>query len=146
MAAKDTMEHLPPTFISREQREHIEFYQDWVRTAFLEGLSGLDTLIQLRDRFTLSHDDLNDIKFRDLDLDLLHAAAEEIRSKIIAEAQDAARDLQRNVFDAGLFRVGVVVEDKVLHVEGVSTDGECVIPVIEGEPYAGAIDDVLFDR
>lgn len=135
-----------PTFISREQREHIAFYQEWIRTVFIEGLAGLDNLIQLRDRFTLTRDDLQDIRFRGLDLDLLRAAADEIQSKIDAETRDAARDLQRNVFDAGLFQVGIVVGEEVWQVERISAEGECVVPIIDGQPYVGAIDDVLFDR
>lgn len=146
MAARRIMEQSKPTFISREKREHIEFYQEWIRTAFIEGLAGLDSLIQLRDRFTLSRDDIRDIRFRDLDLQLLQAAVDEIQSKIEAETQDAARDLQRNVFDAGLFEVGVVIDEKIWRVEGVSAAGECVVPIIDGEPYDGAIDDVMFDR
>lgn len=140
------MEQPKPTFISREQREHTQFYQEWIRTVFIEGLAGLDALIQLRDRFTLSQDDLRDIKFRDLDFELLQSAKTEIQSKIDTETRDVARDLQRNIFDTGLFEVGIVVDKKLLRVEGVSVEGECVVPVIESQPYSGGIDDVLFDR
>jgi hypothetical protein len=50
------------------------------------------------------------------------------------------------VFDAELFQVGVVVGEEVWRVESISAEGECVVPIIDGQAYTGAIDDVLFDR
>lgn len=140
------MEQPQPTFISRERREHIEFYQDWVRTAFIDGLAGLDSLLQLRDRFTLTEDDLQAIKFRGLDMELLAAPVRELQAAIEAEVADAVSDLQQSVFDAQLFQVAVVLGEDVGRVESVQAAGELVVPVINGEPYYGAIDDVLFDR
>jgi hypothetical protein len=135
-----------PRFITFEELEKIEEYQAWIKTAFIEGLAGMSYLVGLRERFTLKEYDLICINDKSLNLELFQAARAEVCAKIEEEVEGATQDLQQTVFDGGLFHVGIVVGEETRLVKGVVTEGERVVPVVDGEPYLGPIDDVVFDR
>lgn len=135
-----------PRFIDKDEREHVEFYQGWIRTALIEGLAGVDDLILLRDRFSLDPSDEQQLYQLDFDLEPFQAVAKQIRDKIDEEVHYSAQDLRNNIFKAELFKVGIVVDKDIWVVEDIATRGERILPVINGEPYEGGIDDVLFDR
>ncbi|HET7629884.1 MAG TPA: hypothetical protein VFK03_00755 [Candidatus Saccharimonadales bacterium] len=136
----------PGEFISHQEQERIDFYKQWVYDALTIGLAGLDDLISLRDRFELDRDDMALLRHRDIDQTVLQAAYRQIQTEIETEVADAARDLQANVFESGLFRVGIVIDDQVWPVNGIAAAGETVVPLIDGQAYDGGIDEVIFSR
>lgn len=140
------MEHERPRFYTTQEQENIQFYKDWVRDALMEGIAGVDVLLNYRQRITLSMHDENTLRFKGVDIEPFRAAQRELDAHIAAEMADAVRDLQQNVFEAGLFRVGVTFEGEATEIDGVTADGTVVLPVVNGEPYDGPYDDVCFDR
>lgn len=146
MAAESHMEHERPRFYSKEEQENIQFYKDWVRDALMDGIAGVDVLLNYRHRIELSKEDENTLRHKGVDIEPFLAAQRELDAHIDAEMLDAVRDLQRNVFDAGLFHVGVTFEGETVEIDGVTADGTVLIPLVNGEPYDGPFDDVCFDR
>ena len=140
------MEHLNPQFMDREQREHIEFYQTWIRDVLKGNLAGVDDLVALRNRFTLDEYERRAAYDLGLDTDTIEDFREEIDSKIKGRVAEIAEDILCSVFHAKLFAVGIQTEEQVLPVESLEIHGERILPIVGGEPYDGAIDDVIFDR
>lgn len=140
------MEHPNPHFIDSEQREHIDFYRTWVGDVLRGEIAGVDDLIALRKRFTLDRYDQRVVHDMGIDTEMLDGLLEEINSKIQGRVAETAEELVYNVFLANLFSVGVRVGEEVRLVEGLEIYGDRILPRIDGEPYDGSIDDVIFDR
>lgn len=129
-----------------EQREHIDFYRTWVGDVLRGEIAGVDDLIALRKRFTLDRYDQRVVHDMGIDTEMLDGLLEEINSKIQGRVAETAEELVCNVFLANLFSVGVRVGEEVRLVEGLEIYGDRILPRIDGEPYDGLIDDVIFDR
>ncbi len=140
------MEHPSSQFIDREQREHIEFYQSWVKDVLQGNIAGVDDLIALRNRFTLDTYDQRVAYDMGLDTDMLEVLLEEINSKIKGRILETTEELLGSVFHAKLFTVGVQTGEGIQVVESLEIRGDGIVPVINGEPYEGPINDVFFDR
>ena len=140
------MEQLYPQFIDREQREQIEFYQTWVRDVLKGELAGIDELTALRKRFMLDEYDQRVVYDLGIDTDMITELVEEIDSKIKGRLLETTEELLGSVFHAKLFAVGIQVGEQVLPVESLEIYEERILPVLNGEPYDGPVDDVLFDR
>lgn len=140
------MEHSHSQFIDRQQREQIDFYQTWIRDVFRDDIAGVDELIALRNRFALNEHELGVVRDTGLDVDMFGDLLEDIDSKIQGRVAETAEELLGNVFLANLFRVGIQVGEEVRVVEGLKICGTRIMPLIDGEPYDGPIDEVIFDR
>ena len=64
----------------------------------------------------------------------------------VSRVAETAEELVYNVFLADLFSVGIQVGEEVRLVEGLEICGDRILPLVDGEPYDGSIDDVIFDR
>ena len=142
----NSMERNEPHFLTPEAAETLQFYKEWVRDALCKGIAGVDGLVDYRDRVTLSDDDKTMLRFKGIDTEVFEAACRELTRSIDEEMTDAINDLQRNVFDAGLFHVGLAIGGEVVAIDGVTAVGTTVYPIIQGEIYTGPFDDVYFDR
>lgn len=136
------MEQSRPAFLSRETREDIQFYQTWI-----------DQVLRTRSDEHLEH------AYRELERlqgdaavelglsDQVALLKEAWREKMNERSEEIAQDFQKNIFDAKLFRVGIVVDGEVYEIDSVtaSTAG-AVVPTLAGGIYEGPIEEVMFDR
>lgn len=142
MAAIISMEHARPTFVSRETREDIQFYQNWIdevlRTQFDNYLEhGYKQLERLESEAAV-----------ELGLSDHVAALKQLwRQKMNERSEEIAQDFQKNIFDAKLFRVGIVAEGEVFEINGVAvSEAGTIVPTLAGGIYTGPIEEVMFDR
>ena len=140
------MEHERPRFLTNAEQEDLQFYKDWIRTALLEGLADVDPLLEYRQRVTLDSHDLQLLRYRGVTVEPFIAAQRELDRHIAEEMAGAVRDLQQNIFNRGLFRVGIEIDGELVAIDGIVSDGTVIVPIIAGEPYSGPFDGVYFDR
>jgi hypothetical protein len=132
--------------IELNEQERTELYQGWVAEALVEGIADIPELVSLRDTYALTDEDEKFLRYKDASMDTFRAVEHEFQ-RLIDEAMDeAVRELQETIFEPELFRVGVVVDGRGRRVEGVVRDGLRVLPVVDGEPYVGEVEQVFFDR
>lgn len=126
-----------------DRQELIEFYKEWLSDALTRGLAGMDTLAGIRDRLKLSEREANVLRFHGIDI-ATEASFDKIQAVIDAEVADAANDINRHVFDEGMFEAYIIVDEVVLKLDGVAPGKEELVPLIGGQAYAGPIDRLEF--
>lgn len=69
------------------------------------------------------------------------------REKMNERSEEIAHDFQKNIFDARLFRVGIVADGEVYEIDGVAVGATgAVVPTVAGGIYEGPIEEIMFDR
>jgi len=134
-------------FVSKEQLEETEFYRDWIKKVFMNNTDEMKKLVRFRNQLAFiaaEQDWLSDS--HGLSLEPIQSLLQEVLAKINQVICETEADLQRDVFDAQLFKVGILIDGQVRLVESVVARDERILPVVQGEPFTGKIDDVLFDR
>ena len=140
------MEHERPRFLTDAEQENIQFYKDWIRTALLDGIADVDPLLEYRQRMAFDDHELDFLRYRGINAEPFLVAQRELDAHIAKEMAGAVRDLQQNIFDSGLFRVGIEIDGEFVAIDGIAAEGTVILPIIAGEPYSGPFDGVYFDR
>lgn len=133
-------------FISSDEQERIQFYKGWIRDVLLTGPAGVGDLMELRRKFMVNRYDRDVARFKGVDLTPIQGVLDDLEAKIAEEVADTVRDLEQTIFQAKLFEVGIVTEGDTRRVDGIVAAHESVVPLVAGEPFAGTIDDIVFDR
>ena len=127
-----------------------QFYRGWIRDILMQVPDDISDLKQFRSRFDVSledHIELRSIIGGNSDFrEALQGIVKKIQQEIDERLASTVEDLQRNVFEPGLFQITIVVEDQRFQVESVTVADEQVAPVVDGLTYTGPIDSVIFDR
>lgn len=137
------MEQDTPVFLSAETRQDIEFYQGWIASVLLERCA-LDELKDYRDLFDSLTDD-HDVSYSGLDEAVTNFRIA-LDHEIAERTHETLEELERVIFEHAMFRVGIVVDGETYQIDSITLRDGNIVPVIADGVYAGAIDDVLFDR
>ena len=123
------------------------FYKGWVLGALLGGELPHEDLYDNREKLLhmkgetvelLGDDDAATVR-RNID-----EIVEIINREIEARSAETLNELRQKVFSEQLFQVAIVTDDTELTVDDFAISGRRIVPVIGGEAYLNAIDDVVF--
>lgn len=136
----------------QEQLENIEFYKRWIKDVFDYESQKNDVLYDYYRKLQALDPSLGGgrlLEFHGVDTSKFSAARDELVDElsglIDAQLQETANDLQRNVFDANLFEVDVIVHDDIRHkVENVVIFKGRVVPIVDDQPYHWPIAGIVF--
>ncbi|HAC55885.1 TPA: hypothetical protein DCF80_00145 [Candidatus Saccharibacteria bacterium] len=139
------MEQDLPTFLTKEQREDIRFYQDWIETVWMKNDYYPDDLHVIQQKL---EGILNqyDGSLPTAAEEQLSAALETCKAEQARRTTEVADEFNQHIFSTGMFRVGIVTPDGVYEVEAATTERNLVLPVVDNKPYQGEISEVLFDK
>lgn len=134
------------------QLENIEFYKRWIKDVFDYESQKSDVVYDYYQKLQALDPKLGGgrlLEFHGVDTSKFSAARDELVNElsglIDAQLQETADDLQRNVFDANLFEVDVIVHDNIRYkVEKVVVFKGRVVPIVDDQPYHWPIAGIAF--